>query len=81
MLGREGHPLSIRSVQQIVTSLGEAAGLEISAKTLRDTYARSLWQDTKDVGLLIERLGNKSPETALKYMSLPALWGVSNGGS
>lgn len=72
-LSRGGEPLSIRAVQQIVASLGKAAGLEISAKTFRDTYARFLWQDTGDLGLLTKRLGHRRLETALKYISpLPA---------
>jgi len=65
---RGGKPLSIRSVQQIVASLGKAAGLNISAKTLRDTYARFLWQETGDLRLLTERLGHRRPEAALKYI-------------
>lgn len=68
-LGREGRPLSTRSVQQIVASLGKAAGLEISAKTLRDTYAAFLWRGTGNLSLLTERLGHRRPETALKYIS------------
>lgn len=68
-LSREGKPLSIRSVQQIVASLGKAAGLNISAKTLRDTYAGFLWRDTGNLGLLTERLGHRRPETVLKYIS------------
>jgi len=80
-LSREGKSLSIRSVQQIVASLGKAAGLEISPKTLRDTYATFLWRDTGDLGLLTERLGHKRPEVALKYILPPDHSGVNNGGS
>lgn len=69
-LNREGsRPLSIRSVQRIVASLGEAAGLEVSARILRDTYAARLWRDTGDLGLLTERLGHRRPETALRYIA------------
>jgi integrase/recombinase XerD len=68
-LGRDSQPLSVRSVQQIVADLGKAAGLDISARTLRDTYARCLWQDTGDLNLLVEYLGHKRPETALRYIS------------
>ena len=68
-LSRKGRLLSIRSVQQIVASLGKAAGLDISAKTLRDTYARFLWQETGDLALLMARLGHRRPETALKYIT------------
>jgi site-specific recombinase XerD len=68
-LSREGKPLSIRSVQRIVASLGKAVGLEISARTLRDTYAALLWRDTGDLRLLTERLGHRRPEAVLKYIS------------
>ncbi len=68
-LSQEGRPLSIRSVQRIVANLGEAVGLEISARTLRDTYAALLWRDTGDLRLLTERLGHRRPEAALKYIS------------
>lgn len=67
--GRDGVSLSIRSVQQIVASLGKAAGLDITAKVLRDTYAREFWRVTSDLELLIQRLGVRRPETALKYIA------------
>jgi integrase/recombinase XerD len=79
-LNRASKPLAIRSVQQIVASLGKAAGFGISAKTLRDTYAKLLWQDTGDLGLLTERLGHKRPEAALKYILPLAHNRVNNGG-
>jgi len=68
-LNWRGKPLSIRSVQRVVAILGEAVGLEISARTLRDSYARNLWRDTGDLSLLTERLGHKRPEAVLKYIS------------
>jgi site-specific recombinase XerD len=68
-LSRAGKPLSIRSVQHIVASAGKAVGLEISGRTLRDTYAAHLWQDTGDLTLLSQRLGHRRPEAALKYIS------------
>jgi integrase/recombinase XerD len=68
-LSREGQPLSIRSVQRIVASAGKAVGLQISARTLRDTYATHLWRDTGDLALLTQRLGHRRPEAALKYIS------------
>jgi site-specific recombinase XerD len=67
--GREGKPLSIRSVQQIVADLGAAAGLDVSSRMLRDTYARLLWQETGDLGLVAERLGYSRPETAVRHIT------------
>lgn len=66
--GRHGKALSVRTVQQIVTTVGRAAGLDVSARTLRDTYAASLWRSTGDLNLLTERLGHARPEAALKYL-------------
>jgi integrase len=76
-LNRQGKPLSIRSVQRIVAILGEVVGLEISTRTLRDTYAARLWRDTGDLGLLTERLGHKRPEAVLKYISPLARTGAA----
>lgn len=65
---RDGSALSVRSVQQIVADLGRLAGLDITATTLRHTYAVSLWQTTGDLMLLATRLGHLRPETVLKYL-------------
>jgi len=70
-LSRGSEPLSIRSVQQIVANLGRAAGLDISVRTLRDTYARSLWRSTGDLDLLARYLGHKRLESVLRYISPP----------
>lgn len=68
-LSREGGPLSIRSVQRIVHELGQATGLDVSVTTLRNTCTRSLWKDTGDLALLVERMGHARLETALKYIA------------
>ena len=65
---RDGQPLSVRTAQQIVAELGKAAEVSVSSKTLRDTYARMLWQETGDLALLAQRLGYRRPETAVKHI-------------
>jgi integrase/recombinase XerD len=67
-VGREGKPLSARSVQQIIKNLGEIAGIDISAKVLRNTYAKSLWQETTDLSLLAQRMGYRNVESALRHI-------------
>jgi len=67
--GREGRPLSVRAVQQIVADLASATGLDVSSKTLRDTHAHQLWQETGDLGLVAERLGYGRPETAVRHIT------------
>ncbi|MEA3334595.1 MAG: tyrosine-type recombinase/integrase [Chloroflexota bacterium] len=69
LFGRDGGPLSIRSVQQSVANLGKAARLDLTAKSLRDFYARELWKRTGDFDLLVQRLGIRRPETAVKYIT------------
>jgi integrase len=68
-LNRDGHSLSVRTVQQIVAELGKAAGVSVSARTLRDTYARMLWQETGDLALVAQRMGYRRPETAVKHIA------------
>jgi integrase/recombinase XerC len=66
---REGKSLSVRTVQQVLARLSEDAGLILSAKTLRDTHARMLWQETGDLGYVAERLGYRRPEAAVKHIT------------
>jgi len=68
LVGREGKPLSTRSVQQIIKILGDIAGIDISAKVLRNTYAKSLWQETNDLSLLARRMGYRNVESALRHI-------------
>jgi integrase/recombinase XerC/integrase/recombinase XerD len=68
IVSRDGQPLSVRTVQQIVAELGKAAGLHISSKTLRNTFARRLWQATGNLALVAQRLGYRRPETAIKHI-------------
>jgi len=67
-LNRDGEALSVRTIQQIVAGLGKAAGVGLTTGTLRDTYARMLWQQTGDLGLVAERMGYQRPETAVKHI-------------
>ena len=69
--GREGGYMSVRMVQQLVTKLGRACGLELNVKVLRNSYAHSLWQQSGDLALLAERMGYRSMTSALRHIVPP----------
>lgn len=69
LLTRDGRPLSVRSIQQIVSTYARAAGLtNISASTLRNTYAAHLLKDSGDLILVAQLLGHRRVETTTKYI-------------
>jgi len=68
-LSRKGDPLSVRSVQTLVSGYAQAAGLEnVSTYTLRHTHGQHLLRDTGDLSLVARLLGHKRLETAIKYI-------------
>jgi site-specific recombinase XerD len=68
-LSVKGEPLSVRSVQRLVNTYAEAAGLEnVSTYTLRHTCGQRLLRDTGDLPLVARVMGHKRLETAIKYI-------------
>jgi len=68
-LSREGRPLSVRSVQRIVSILGRSAGLEgVSPQALRRTFANHLLAATGNLALVAERLGQQDLAAAAQYV-------------
>jgi site-specific recombinase XerD len=68
-LSREGRPLSVRSVQRIVSVLGRSAGLAgVSPQALRRTYANHLLATTGNLALVAERLGQQDLAAAAQYV-------------
>jgi site-specific recombinase XerD len=68
-LSVKGEPLSARSVQRLVSTYAEAAGLEnVSTYTLRQTCGQQLLRDTGDLSLVAKVMGHKRLETAIKYI-------------
>jgi integrase/recombinase XerC len=68
-LSVKGEPLSVRSVQRLVSTYAEAAGLEnVSTYTLRQTCGQQLLRDTGDLSLVAKVMGHKRLETAIKYI-------------
>lgn len=69
-LSREGRPLSVRSVQRIVSVSARAAGLEgVSPQLLRRTYASQLLARTGDLALVSRRLGHQSLGATARYIA------------
>jgi integrase/recombinase XerD len=66
--GQKASPLSVRAVQQILTNISKQVGFPLSAKLLRDTYARALWRETGDIHLLCTRMGYKHLQTAVRHL-------------
>ena len=69
--GRDGGYMSVRMVQQLVTNLGQACGLVLNVKLLRNSYAHELWQKSGDLALLTERMGYRSLTSALRHVVSP----------
>jgi site-specific recombinase XerD len=68
-LSAKGRPLSARSVQRLVRSHADGAGLEgVSTFTLRQTYGQQLLRDTGDLSLVARLMGHKRLESAIKYI-------------
>ncbi len=68
-LSREGRPLSVRSVQRIVSILGRSAGVAgVSPQALRRTYAHHLLATTGNLALVAERLGQQDLAAAAHYV-------------
>lgn len=68
-LSVKGEPLSVRSVQRLVSTYAEAAGLEnVSTYTLRQTCGQQLLRDTGDLPFVARVMGHKRLETAIKYI-------------
>jgi site-specific recombinase XerD len=67
-LSQEGSSISVRTVQRLVKVYTRAADLtEVSAHTLRYTFATSMLEETDDVATVANLLGHRSIETTLRY--------------
>jgi site-specific recombinase XerD len=69
-LSQEGNSISTRTVQRLINIHTRAADLtDISAQTLRYTFATSMLEETSDVTTVANLLGHRSVETTLRYIS------------
>lgn len=72
LLNRRGGRLSARSVGQVVTTLGEHAGIEgLSTHVLRHSFGTNLVRQGTDVVLVAELMGHRRLDTTRRY-ALPS---------
>jgi site-specific recombinase XerD len=70
-LNQQGHAVSDRTVQRIVSDSARAAELEgISAQSLRRTFALQLLDETNDLELVSERLGHQNSAITAQYLAV-----------
>jgi integrase/recombinase XerC len=70
-LSQDGRPLSSRTVQRIISDCAKTAGLEgVSAQSLRRTFALQLWEKTKDLKLVSQRLGHQNCTITEQYLAV-----------
>jgi site-specific recombinase XerD len=70
-LCQDGRPLSQRTVQRIINDCARAVGLDdVSAQSLRRTFALHLLSETGDLELVSERLGHQNKAITEQYLSV-----------
>jgi site-specific recombinase XerD len=69
-LSQKGTPISARSVQRLIREHAAAAGLgEVSASTLRRTYAQTVWEKTGDLSQVASALGHTRLKSTIRYIT------------
>jgi site-specific recombinase XerD len=69
-LSQKGAPISARSVQRLIREYAAAAGLgEVSASTLRRTYAQTVWKKTGDLSQVASALGHTRLKSTIRYIT------------
>ena len=70
LLSQKGTPISARSVQRLIREYAAAAGLgEVSASTLRRTYAQTVWKKTGDLSQVASALGHTRLKSTIRYIA------------
>ncbi len=70
-LSQDGRPISVRTVQRIISDCAKSAGLKgVSAQSLRRTFALHLLSETKDIGLVSQRLGHQTTAITEQYLAV-----------
>ena len=69
--GRVNHSLTGKSVYQIVLKYGAMLEMpELRPHDLRRSYGMIIYNSTKDLTLVMTRLGHNSPQTTVRYLDL-----------
>ncbi|HID64580.1 MAG TPA: hypothetical protein EYP49_17825 [Anaerolineae bacterium] len=69
-LSQKGTPISARSVQRLIREYAAAAGLgDVSASTLRRTYAQTVWKRTGDLSQVSGALGHTRLKSTIRYIT------------
>jgi len=68
-LSQKGTPISARSIQRLIREHAAAAGLgDVSASTLRRTYAQTVWKKTADLSQVASALGHTRLKSTIRYI-------------
>ena len=69
-ISKKGQRITVRSVQRLVRKYAKASGTDkkISCHKLRSTYGTNLYEATRDLNAVAERLGHASIETSRTYV-------------
>jgi len=67
LVDRRGRRLSPRTIQARIQALARSAGVDASAQTLRNTFARGLVTAGVDLDRVAELLGHQDPQSARVY--------------
>jgi integrase/recombinase XerC len=67
-VSQRGQPLSMRSIQRVIDTNANTAGLEgVCAQSLRHTCAKTMLEDTRDAALVAQWLGQRSARGLDRY--------------
>lgn len=70
-LSQEGRPMSVRTVQRIVSRCAKEEGIRgVTAQVLRRTFAHRLWEETDNIELVRQRLGHQTQVITAQYLGI-----------
>lgn len=62
--------MTYQQFYHILKTAGEKIGLNIGTHSMRKTYGRIAYQQTKDINIVAKLLGHASPATTLSYIGI-----------